>query len=99
MVLNGVDRALEIGCWRGWSIRKGGWPAAWRRWTPGTTRCASTWPRRRNGPSDCAGWRVQDVYGHMASIFHQVADPSVTPTDTFHAALRALGHLSGALTP
>jgi uncharacterized protein (TIGR03083 family) len=33
-------------------------------------------------PSDCAGWRVQDVYGHMASIYHQVADPSITPPDT-----------------
>jgi hypothetical protein len=30
-------------------------------------------------PSDCAGWRVQDVYAHMASVFHQVADPSTTP--------------------
>ena len=33
-------------------------------------------------PSDCAGWRVQDVYGHMASIYHQVADPSITPPDS-----------------
>lgn len=29
--------------------------------------------------SDCAGWRVQDVFAHMASIFHQVADPSSVP--------------------
>jgi hypothetical protein len=29
--------------------------------------------------SDCAGWRVQDVFAHMASVFHQVADPSSVP--------------------
>ena len=29
--------------------------------------------------SDCDGWRVQDVFAHMASVFHQVADPSSTP--------------------
>ena len=32
-------------------------------------------------PSDCDGWRVQDVFAHMATVFHQVADPSATPPD------------------
>ena len=32
-------------------------------------------------PSDCDGWRVQDVFAHMATVFHQVADPSATPAD------------------
>ena len=27
-------------------------------------------------PSGCAGWRVQDVVQHMASVFHSIADPS-----------------------
>ncbi len=27
-------------------------------------------------PSDCAGWRVQDVIAHMAATFHSIADPS-----------------------
>ena len=27
-------------------------------------------------PSACAGWRVQDVAQHMASVFHSIADPS-----------------------
>jgi uncharacterized protein (TIGR03083 family) len=27
-------------------------------------------------PSGCAGWRVQDVAQHMASVFHSIADPS-----------------------
>jgi uncharacterized protein (TIGR03083 family) len=26
--------------------------------------------------SGCAGWRVQDVAQHMASVFHSIADPS-----------------------
>ena len=30
-------------------------------------------------PSDCAGWRVQDVLCHMASVYHSVADPSTMP--------------------
>ena len=27
-------------------------------------------------PSACAGWRVQDVAQHMASVFHSIADPT-----------------------
>ncbi|MFM8530327.1 MAG: maleylpyruvate isomerase N-terminal domain-containing protein [Ilumatobacteraceae bacterium] len=27
-------------------------------------------------PSGCTGWRVQDVFCHMASVFHSIADPS-----------------------
>jgi uncharacterized protein (TIGR03083 family) len=27
-------------------------------------------------PSGCAGWRVQDVACHMASVFHTIADPA-----------------------
>ncbi len=27
-------------------------------------------------PSGCAGWRVQDVAQHMASVFHSIADPA-----------------------
>lgn len=30
-------------------------------------------------PSDCDGWRVQDVFCHMASVFHQIADPGSMP--------------------
>jgi uncharacterized protein (TIGR03083 family) len=30
-------------------------------------------------PSDCEGWRVQDVVTHMAAVFRQVADPSSLP--------------------
>jgi uncharacterized protein (TIGR03083 family) len=26
-------------------------------------------------PSDCAGWRVQDVAAHMGAVFHAIADP------------------------
>ena len=26
--------------------------------------------------SDCAGWRVKDVFAHMSSVFRQVADPT-----------------------
>ena len=26
-------------------------------------------------PSDCAGWRVQDVAAHMGAVFHTIADP------------------------
>lgn len=30
-------------------------------------------------PSDCAGWRVQDVVAHMASNFQLMVDPSAAP--------------------
>lgn len=33
-------------------------------------------PKEWATPSACAGWRVQDVACHMASTFHQIADPS-----------------------
>jgi hypothetical protein len=33
-------------------------------------------------PSDCAGWRVQDVITHMASVFQQIADPGSMPAST-----------------
>lgn len=39
--------------------------------------------------SDCAGWRVQDVFAHMAATFHAVADPSAGELDAEAAA--ALG--------
>lgn len=29
-----------------------------------------------SAPSGCVGWRVQDVFCHMASVFHSIADPS-----------------------
>lgn len=33
-----------------------------------------------DAPSDCAGWRVQDVIAHMAIVLRQVAEPgSLTP--------------------
>ena len=31
-------------------------------------------------PSDCAGWTVQDVVAHMATVFLQIADPSSLPS-------------------
>lgn len=30
-------------------------------------------------PSDCAGWSVQDVIAHMATVFIQISDPSSLP--------------------
>ncbi len=30
-------------------------------------------------PSDCAGWRVQDVIAHMANVCRTVVDPSTLP--------------------
>ncbi len=27
-------------------------------------------------PSDCEGWRVQEVIAHMAAVFHSIADPA-----------------------
>jgi uncharacterized protein (TIGR03083 family) len=30
--------------------------------------------------SGCDGWRVQDVVQHMASVFHQITDPSSIPS-------------------
>lgn len=30
-------------------------------------------------PSDCAGWRVQDVIAHLANTFRAVADPAAMP--------------------
>ena len=29
-----------------------------------------------NAQSGCTGWRVQEVFCHMASVFHTIADPS-----------------------
>jgi len=40
---------------------------------------ASLTPEEWEAPSDCAGWRVQDVVTHMASVFHQIADPASMP--------------------
>jgi uncharacterized protein (TIGR03083 family) len=33
-------------------------------------------------PSDCAGWRVQDVVAHMACVFRQIVDPTSLPPAT-----------------
>ena len=33
-------------------------------------------PQEWQAQSGCAGWRVQDVVQHMASVFHVIADPS-----------------------
>ena len=32
-----------------------------------------------NGPSDCEGWAIRDVYAHMASTLHGVVDPAFMP--------------------
>ena len=37
---------------------------------------ASLTPEEWQAASGCTGWRVQDVAQHMASTFHQIADPS-----------------------
>lgn len=39
-------------------------------------------PEEWETASDCAGWRVQDVLCHMATVFRQIADPSSMPTPT-----------------
>lgn len=36
-------------------------------------------PEEWASPSDCAGWSVQDVVAHMATVFLQIADPSSLP--------------------
>lgn len=36
-------------------------------------------PEEWAAPSDCEGWRVQDVITHMASVFASVVDPSSLP--------------------
>lgn len=33
-------------------------------------------------PSGCSGWRVQDVFCHMASVFHSIADPASIESGT-----------------
>ena len=33
-------------------------------------------PEEWAAPSDCEGWRVQDVVNHMANVFRQFADPA-----------------------
>src|SRR5215218_5496127 len=33
-------------------------------------------PDEWEAPSDCAGWRVRDVYAHMGGVFHGVVDPT-----------------------
>jgi uncharacterized protein (TIGR03083 family) len=40
------------------------------------TLFASLTPEEWAAPSGCTGWRVQDVAQHMASVFHQIADPA-----------------------
>ena len=43
-------------------------------------------------PSDCAGWRVRDVFAHLGHTFHGVCDPSLMGGgDTPEAAEAALG--------
>jgi uncharacterized protein (TIGR03083 family) len=37
---------------------------------------ASLTPDEWQAASGCAGWRVQDVAQHMASVFHSIADPA-----------------------
>jgi len=52
--------------------------------------------------SDCDGWRVQDVFAHMASVFHQVGDPSSTPegaTDDAEATAELMLVSRRELTP
>src|SRR5262245_34103923 len=39
---------------------------------------ADEWQR----PSDCSGWRVQDVVAHMACVFRQIVEPSSLPPAT-----------------
>lgn len=39
-------------------------------------------PEEWNAASGCTGWRVQDVFCHMASVFHSIADPSSIETGT-----------------
>jgi uncharacterized protein (TIGR03083 family) len=41
---------------------------------------ATLTPEEWAAPSGCAGWRVQDVAQHMASVFQQIADPSSIDT-------------------
>ena len=36
-------------------------------------------PEEWEEPSDCAGWRVQDVVNHMANVFRQFVDPASLP--------------------
>src|SRR6266576_2453148 len=35
-----------------------------------------------NMPSDCRGWAVRDVFGHMACTLHGVIDPAFLPDTT-----------------
>jgi hypothetical protein len=43
---------------------------------------ASLAPAEWQTMSACAGWRVQDVVQHMASVFHKVADPDTIERGT-----------------
>ena len=41
---------------------------------------AESWaPDQWEAPSACAGWRVQDLMVHMATVLQQVVDPSTLP--------------------
>ncbi|HEX9257949.1 MAG TPA: maleylpyruvate isomerase family mycothiol-dependent enzyme [Acidimicrobiales bacterium] len=42
---------------------------------------ASLTPEEWAMPSDCAGWRVQDVVCHMASVYETIAVPGSLPSD------------------
>jgi uncharacterized protein (TIGR03083 family) len=42
-----------------------------------------------SAPSGCAGWRVQDVAQHMASVFQQIADPASIDTGDAEGAEQA----------
>lgn len=37
-------------------------------------------PAEWAAPSDCAGWRVQDVVCHMATVYQQIVDPASLPS-------------------
>ena len=43
---------------------------------------ASLSPTEWQTMSACAGWRVQDVVQHMASVFHKVASPDTIERGT-----------------
>jgi len=48
-------------------------------WEEVLTVASSFSPEEWERPSDCAGWRVQDVVNHMANVFRQFVDPASMP--------------------
>lgn len=45
---------------------------------------ATLTPAEWAAASGCAGWRVQDVATHMASVFHSIADPATIDGGSSH---------------